>query len=96
MGDSSKFQEKQSRREDDEETREPQIVDAKPRGLWQQLDGRAPVQRQQARGMWNLVNDLVQRKESGEASAADPGAVASAGVQSASERLPHHEQIQQS
>ena len=96
MGDSSKFQEKQSRREDDEETREPQILDAKPRGLWQQLDGRAPVQRQQARGMWNMVNDLVQRKESGEPSAADPGAVASAGVQSASERLPHHEQIQAS
>ena len=96
MGDSSKFQEKQSRREDDEETCEPQILDAKPRGLWQQLDGRAPVQRQQARGMWNMVNDLVQRKESGEPSAADPGAVASAGVQSASERLPHHEQIQAS
>ena len=100
MGDSSKFQGKQNRREDDEENREPQILDSKPRGLWQQLDGReSPVQRQRPRGMWDLINERasepVQRK-AGEGAPSEPGAIASAGVQSASEPLPHHDQIQAS
>src|SRR3569832_827929 len=39
----------------------------------------------------------VQRKATGDApAAADPSAVAAAGVESAHERLPHHDQIQQS
>ncbi|MEO8929043.1 MAG: DUF4157 domain-containing protein, partial [Caldimonas sp.] len=38
----------------------------------------------------------VQRKANGEATAADPSAIATAGVQSANERMPHHDQIQAS
>jgi len=71
MGDSSKFKGDADRRTGEEdETREPQIFDPKPRGLWQQLDGKETRRdSNRPRGMWDWVN--ARANDAGETQGTD-------------------------
>ncbi|HEY3746541.1 MAG TPA: DUF4157 domain-containing protein, partial [Gemmatimonadaceae bacterium] len=94
MSDSTKFKGPgSSRREnDDEETPASPELDRKPRGLWQQLDGRAPApSANKPRGMWDWVNARANGEHD-----ASPQGVADRGVASPSSDLPFRKEIQAS
>ncbi|MEO8844608.1 MAG: DUF4157 domain-containing protein [Kofleriaceae bacterium] len=96
MGDSTKSKGRIEGQPAEDPATQPQLS-SKPRGLWERFNGGSPEPENKPRGMWNWVGELaVQRKSEAAATTSDPQAVATAGVQSASERLPHHDQIQAS
>jgi len=55
VGDSTKHKGKVEGPSPEEEPERQSQLSTKPRGLWQQLDGRSPEPENKPRGMWNWV-----------------------------------------
>lgn len=95
VGDSTKHKGKPTRESADDDAAPAQIFDAKPRGLWQQLDGRVPEPTaNRPRGMWEWTNARANEAREESQQPSETNEIAERGVASARSELPFRDQIQ--